>query len=265
MSISDIPIEAPPAPSLTIHRQDLMSFTPPEEVAQLCFTSPPYKEKEGYSYNLMWKLGNVLGKILTNGGTAVVNFGQLKEDFGRAAELQNAIYLGAEGRLTKWQTIIWVKSIVIDGKQRGHYQPLHRQSPLLNYCWEYLFTFRKGPVEQWSPIDKLAIGVPYADKSNLVRDTRGMAGDVHCAGDVWFIPYKTTGNKHKKQHKYEFPEELVERCIKLYKPTKAVFEPFLGSGTTAVVAKRHGLDCIATEIDSATADGAMDRWLFDRG
>ena len=66
---------------------------------------------------------------------------------------------------------------------------------MLNYCWEYVFTYTKGVAG--IPLDRCSIGVPFTDKSNTKRGTRGKNGDLHCAGDIWFIPYKTIKSRDK--------------------------------------------------------------------
>ena len=237
----------------------------------LVVTSPPDKKKDGYSQDLILHMGTLIRRVLKPGGWAFVNFGQLAEQPDRAFEVQQALkYQGLEAH----QTFIWIKSVVIDGKQRGHYTPI-RSDSIANWCHEYVFSFYKSPKPDF---DKLSIGCPYSDKSNLTRGNRGANGDVHCGGDTWiegeaglddawFLKYKTTGQKTKKTtseaaHAYEYPEELVERCIRLsgVKPGATVLDCCLGSGTTAVVAKKYGLNAIGIEIDQATLDGAVERW-----
>lgn len=47
----------------------------------------------------------------------------------------------------------------------------------------------------------------------------------------------------------QLPEALVERIIKGHcRPCGRVLDPFLGSGTTAIVCKRLGIDCVGIEI-----------------
>jgi len=64
---------------------------------------------------------------------------------------------------------------------------------------------------------------------------------------VWSIPL----SKFREAHFAVFPEPLVETCILAGCPQDGVvLDPFLGSGTTAVVAKRLGrkyigIDCVA--------------------
>ena len=70
---------------------------------------------------------------------------------------------------------------------------------------------------------------------------------------VWSIPL----SKFRDAHFAVFPESLVETCLKACCPPQgAVMDPFLGSGTTAVVANRlgHGflgIDCVAEYCEMA--------------
>ena len=80
---------------------------------------------------------------------------------------------------------------------------------------------------------------------------------------VWRIP--TAG--YRGAHFAVFPERLVEICINAgCPPGGTVLDPFLGSGTTAVVAERMGRNCFGIELNPEFAqlcagtdpDGATD-------
>ena len=74
--------------------------------------------------------------------------------------------------------------------------------------------------------------------------------------DVWSIP--TEGND--VQHFATFPEELVERAILAgSNEGDAVCDPFMGSGTTALVAQRLGRKCIGVEINKEYCDIIVER------
>lgn len=227
------------------------------ESVDLVVTSPPYKDKDGWSPRLMRTLGMLLDEVLAPGARVFFNFGQLRGDYARP--FQSAMMVAEAGELQLGQTIAWVKSYADDGVQRGHYQPINPKSPTLNYCWEYIFTMFKPPEQ---PLDRLSIGVPFAHKGNLTRGTRGQNGDVHCAGDVWVIPYKTTGNTKKKQHSYEFPTELARRAIKVanLKPGSTLLDPFCGSGTVLEVGRELGHNVLGIERNPLNAHVANDRW-----
>lgn len=269
-------------------------------------TSPPYKSKDGYSLELMRALALAVGRALRPGGRFWLNFGQLRKDFNRPFEAQQKVALSSGlkvGQTVAWVKSIalpswragamervkailknmddspegWVDAIreelwELEGYlkgpgevlQRGHYQSINMRSPSLNYCWEPVFSFYKPPEAM---TDRLALGVPFADKSNLKRGTRGKHGDLHCAGDVWHVPYKTTGAKRKKdtaelKHSYGFPEELVRRMLVVsnLEPGSTVFDPFLGGGTTAKVAKRLGFHVVGVEKDPEAARVAREAW-----
>jgi len=64
-------------------------------------------------------------------------------------------------------------------------------------------------------------------------------------GDVWEI----TTQPFAEAHFATFPEALPERCIKASCPTNGiVLDPFAGSGTTALVAKRLQRSSVSIEI-----------------
>jgi site-specific DNA-methyltransferase (adenine-specific) len=108
-------------------------------------------------------------------------------------------------------------------------------------------------------LDRLAIGVPYKDKSNIAR--RGHPRDLRCRGNTWFIPYETVQSKEEKfHHPGTFPVDLPRWCIRLHGRRPAVvLDPFMGTGTTLVAADREGVRGIGIEIDPAYVAIARER------
>jgi len=104
-----------------------------------------------------------------------------------------------------------------------------------------------------TPVDRLAIGVPYADKSNIKRWAHTGGGDKRCRGNNWFVPYKTIRSREQQRpHPATFPVELAEQCIKLHgaEAGLVVMDPFVGIGHSAVAAKNCGVGkFIGFEID----------------
>lgn len=221
-------------------------------------TSPPYNIGKDYSQHdddqdpksfLRW-MGEVAGaceRVLAPKGSFFLNLGgkpsdpgwpfEVLESFRSVFELQN--------------TILWVKSIVIEEEEagegdvvRGHYKPVNSRRYLSGFS-EYVFHLTKdGDV----PLDKLSIGRPYKHKSNIGRwDNDGE--DVRERGNVWFVPYDTI--HQGRGHPCVFPAKLPAMCIQLHgvQRTRLVMDPFLGTGSTAVAALQTGVDFVGFEID----------------
>jgi len=134
-------------------------------------------------------------------------------------------------------------------KTFGHFKPIN--SPrFLNDCHEYVFHFTKsGRVE----LDRLALGVPYQDKSNIARWSHTRGSDLRCRGNTWFVPYETIQSREKERpHPATFPVQLAEWCINLHGASRVhtMLDPFLGIGNSAVAAHRCGVKrFIGFEID----------------
>ncbi len=79
-------------------------------------------------------------------------------------------------------------------------------------------------------------------------------------GDVWDIPNVKHNHPEKTAHPCQFPEELVRRALLCStREGDTVFDPFLGSGTTAVVAERFGRKWIGCETKAEYAAIAQER------
>ncbi len=67
--------------------------------------------------------------------------------------------------------------------------------------------------------------------------------------DIWQIK---RDYKSPKSHGATFPEKLVETILQNFtQPNDIIYDPFLGTGTTAVVAKKMERQYIGSEINSA--------------
>ncbi len=219
----------------------------------LVVTSPPYnlgikyrtyrddQQREAYlAWCLQW--AEEVSRVLKADGSFFLNLGGSPSNPFLPHEL--AVAFGA--RLFRLQnTIHWIKAITIETEagetiSRGHFKPI--SSPrFLNDCQEYVFHFTKtGCV----PIDRLAVGVPYADKSNIARWGHTGGRDKRCRGNTWFIPYKTIRDRNSERpHPASFPPELAEQCILLHGAAadSVMLDPFVGIGSAAMAAQRCGV------------------------
>jgi site-specific DNA-methyltransferase (adenine-specific) len=234
----------------------------PSASADLVITSPPYNIGVAYrSYNdrkpreqyLAWLagVGSSLKRVLKNNGALFLNVGSTGSDPWIAMDVAAAF----RDEFVLQNHITWVKSVSIGDDTFGHFKPITSRR-YLNNNHEAVFHFTKTGS---ATVDRLAVGVPFKDKSNIAR--WGHARDKRCAGNVWFIPYRTVQSKAQKfDHPAGFPVELAERCIKLHGVENAVVvDPFLGAGSTLVAAQNLGCDGIGIEIDEHYADTAFNR------
>jgi len=68
--------------------------------------------------------------------------------------------------------------------------------------------------------------------------------------DVWTIAIPQSNFKDKKVHPFQKPKELLNRIVSIgSKEGNIVFDPFMGSGTTAVVCKELNRKYIGFEIN----------------
>jgi site-specific DNA-methyltransferase (adenine-specific) len=229
--------------------------------ADLVVTSPPYNLGIRYSKfsdrvdrtaYLSWckTWAAEVARLLKSDGSFFLNVGAVPAN----PMFPHELVLELRDLFVLQNTIHWIKSISIDGESggiisRGHFKPIN--SPrFLNDCHEYLFHLTP---EGNTPIDRLALGVPYQDKSNIARWSHTRGSDLRCRGNTWFIPYQTIQSRAKERpHPATFPVQLAEWCIKLHGVSRieTMLDPFLGIGNSAVAAQRCGVKrFIGFEID----------------
>lgn len=162
-------------------------------------------------------------------------------------------------------TIHWIKSIALPNEfgpgevSRGHFKPIN--SPrFLNDCHEYVFHLTP---DGKTPLDRLALGVPYQHKSNIARWTHTAGQDRRCRGNTWFVPYETIQRREKERpHPATFPVQLAVNCILLHGLTrvKGMLDPFLGIGNSARAAQQCGVPSfVGFEIDGDYLEEARRR------
>lgn len=228
-------------------------------------TSPPYNIGKTYNqYNdqkprekyLDWMetVAKNCKEIMTDTSSFFLNVGGKPSDMWIPTDIAERF----RKHFVLQNTIHWIKSISIpkedagkypviqDDISVGHYKPVN-SNIFMNNCHEYIFHFtKKGNVE----LNKLAIGVPYQDKTNVKRWKKANK-DLRGRGNTWFIPYETI--QKARPHPTIFPVKLPEMCLKIHgvKKINLAMDPFIGVGSTAIACKKLGINFIGFEIDDS--------------
>lgn len=104
---------------------------------------------------------------------------------------------------------------------------------------EFILIFRKDGLRHFEP--------KHEDRylSAFTKEER----DVWFS-QIWTIKGSTQNNKNIDRRTAEYPEEIVERLIRMFSIIgDTVLDPFLGTGTTTAVSKRLNRNSIGYEID----------------
>ncbi len=242
-----------------------------EKSVDVVITSPPYNLGIKYGkYDdtsertefLRWTIEwcREVKRLLKDNGSFFLNVGASPKN----PLFPHEVVLALCDLFTLQNTFHWIKSITVETRagesiSAGHFKPINSQR-FVTDCHEYVFHLTKdGNV----PLDRLGVGVEYADKSNIARWGHTGGRDRRCRGNNWFVPYETIISRSKdRPHPATFPVKLAEMCIKIHgrNPELSVLDPFLGIGNAAVAARACGVkQFTGIELDEQYLAVASDR------
>ena len=241
----------------------------------LFFTSPPYADARSYSrihpdHYVEWFLpfaeqmltaAAEAGSLVINIKNRVANRGPLR---GQRHPYVYQLVLALQQMGWRWvETYIWAKPNAVPG----------RFGPRTKDSFEYVYHFARG---QRPYFDLDAVRVPYkADAAEIARRALDANGRRTTAagfgrdrtktylrggadpGNVVLVPQ--TYNQHQGvAHTAAMPEGLAEFFIRCASPKGGlVVDPFAGSGTTVVVARRYDRLGIGFELHKEHALGRV--------
>ena len=237
-------------------------FYDTDEKVQLTVTSPPYYNAREYSHWTTYKdYINWLHDVFVNvfnvtgdGRMCCVNVSPVIQPrmsrSGESCRLPipfDLVNIMVEMGWKFIDDIIWLKPEGAAPNRNGIFNRMRK--PMMykpNVVTEYILVFQK-PMD--GLIDKILRRTPddVMEKSLVVGD--------YDRSNVWKM-----NPERKNGHPAPFPLELPERLIRYYSFVgDTVLDPFLGSGTTAVAAKKLGRGYIGIETKQEYIDIAKKR------
>lgn len=220
-----------------------------DECIDLTVTSPPYdnlRTYNGYCFDFE-NTAKELYRITKQGGIVVWVVSDATTDGCESlTSFKQALYFKDCG--FNVETMIWEKpTFTATGALKYRY----------GQVFEYMFVLSKGNPKHFNPI-KDRPNKCYGDvKHGNVRQKDGTTKEISSKGkpiaefgqrfNVWRMsPEKA---KNKKFHPAQFPEVLAnDHIISWSNENDIVFDPFIGSGTTAKMAMLNNRKWIGCEI-----------------
>ncbi|MCY4655291.1 MAG: site-specific DNA-methyltransferase [Gammaproteobacteria bacterium] len=236
----------------------------PSDFVDLVVTSPPYDEMREYEGNNaieFERIATELYRVLKDGGVVVwVVSDQTKEGNESGTSFQQALYFKKIG-FNLFDTMIYLKPPRgACGDNRTYWQ-----------SFEYMFVLSKGVPKTINLIRDRAnkesrkgdTGTKRLVDGSLLNVSRNGYGELGRRTNVW--EYKI-GKGHSASddiaygHPAIFPEKLaLDHILSWSNPGDLVYDPFLGSGTTALMALLSERDYVASEINSQYCELAEKR------
>jgi len=209
----------------------------PDSSVHLMVTSPPYNVGKDYDMDMnvdeyLSMLNGVFAetyRVLVNGGRACINIANV----GRKPYIPFHSYiisLMRENSFLMRGEVIWEKGAGA-GTSTAWGSWMSASNPTLRDTHEYILMFSKGKF----------------NREKIRNSTIKRHEFLEYTKSVWnFGPESAK----KVNHPAPFPVELPRRCIQLYTfEGEVVFDPFCGSGSTAIAAIRSGRNFVMVDSD----------------
>ena len=132
-----------------------------------------------------------------------------------------------------------------------------------------MFVFSLGKPKTWNPIK---VPSKYAGQKRTAtmrqdsdelsnRSAKGFVKEMRIKENIWYMPRSSNSDGNERfGHPATFPNQLAfDHIISWTNRGEMVLDPFLGSGTTAVVARKLNRKCIGIEIEETYCEIAANR------
>jgi DNA modification methylase len=175
-----------------------------------------------------------------------------------------ALALQADGWILR-QDIIWHKPNTMPESVTDRCTKAHEYIFLLSKSPRYFFdnvAFREPATDKRGPGNKNRVSIPTGQTS--FGDSNHVRGSLHKIKPKEFrnrrSVWKVSTKPFKGAHFATFPPDLIEPCILAGSlEGSTVLDPFIGAGTTGLVAKKNNRKYIGIELNPEYAEMATKR------
>lgn len=236
----------------------------PDNSVDLVVTSPPYdnlRDYNGFELDLHI-VGRELFRVIKDGGIVAMVIQDSTHNFAKSLTSFRTIVDWCDNVGFKlFETCIYHKNGTEGAWWKQRFRVDH----------EYMPIFFKGIKPQYFNKEPLKIPSKHGGKTMTGsgnRKTNGITTKTitreinltKCRGTVW--DYMMAGDKNplKRKHPAVFPDKIPYDFIQCFCPKGGiVLDPFVGSGSTAVMAKKLGLKYIGIDISPEYCELAKER------
>ena len=234
------------------------------ELADLCFTSPPYGDQRDYGRvgrgSLDWDAlmhGVFQNAPMKPAGQILVNLGLIHRDGEWMPYWDGWIDWMRSVGWRRFGWYVWDQGPGLPGDWNGRLAP----------SFEFIFHFRKQTFRANKSVPSKLAGII---SNGGLRELSGAIGG-RTKGPSAIQPFKIPDSvirvtRHKGavdggEHPAVFPVGLPQTMHEAYsKPGEIAYEPFCGSGSQIIAAELTGRVCHAVEIEPRYVDVAVRRW-----
>ncbi len=237
----------------------------PSSCIDLVVTSPPYDDLRcynGFTLNLH-RVGQQLYRVLKPGGlVAMVMQDQTKKGAKTLTTFRTIVDWCTRLDFRLFETVIY---------QKKHSLPGPNWDRRFRVDHEYIPLFLKGQRPAYFDKRHLAVKCKCAGQtyrpSQRLRDGSfkrsrrpSIIPATKCRGTIWPYANTTTHNKLKKRHPATFSDQIPSDLIACFSPKGGlVLDPFVGSGTTAIAAKKLERRYIGIDVSAEYCRLARER------
>ena len=214
----------------------------PDNSIQATITSPPYddlRKYEGYSFDFE-SIAKELFRVTKDSGVVVWVVGDATKNRSESGSSFRQALRFIELGFNLHDTMIYEKN--------SPAYPANRNGNRYTQIFEYMFVFSKG-----KPKANLIIDKPnkWAGHKDWGASLKKPVPDFSPRNNIWKFTTSFNGVKHPAP----FPEKLAEDHILTWtNEGDLVYDPFLGSGTTAKMALLNDREFIGSEISKSYCD-----------